>query len=48
MYRPHSEKSTPDQGPKVDTIGAFIIRIGFGGPLYYSYIKDPQNSIGND
>ena len=29
------------------TIGALIIRIGFWGPLYYSYNKEPQNSIGN-
>ena len=30
--------------------GALIIRIGFGGVLYYNYNKDnkePQNSIGN-
>ena len=29
------------------TIGALIIRIGFWGPLYYNYNKEPQNSIGN-
>ena len=23
------------------------IRIGFWGPLYYNYKKNPQNSIGN-
>ena len=28
-------------------IGALIIRIGFGGPLYYKYVKEPQMSIGN-
>ena len=29
------------------TIGALIIRIGFWGILYYSYNKEPPNSIGN-
>ena len=30
------------------SIGALILRIGFWGPLYYSYNKDPpKNSIGN-
>ena len=29
-------------------VGALIFRIGFGGPLYYIFTKDPQNSIGND
>ena len=28
-------------------VGAFIIRIGFWGPLYYKYDKEPQNGIGN-
>ena len=29
-------------------IGASIIRIGFWGPLYYNYSKDPRkNSISN-
>ena len=28
-------------------VGALIIRIGFWGPLYYNYDKEPQNSIGN-
>ena len=36
-----SMESTSYPGP------ALIIRIGFGGPLYYNYNKDPpQNSIG--
>ena len=36
------------EGPGFEeiNIGALIIRIGFGGPLYYSYNKEPQNSIG--
>ena len=29
------------------TIGASIVRIEFWGPLYYSYNKEPQNSIGS-
>ena len=28
-------------------LGVSIIRIGFGGPLYYNYDRSPQNSIGN-
>ena len=29
-------------------IGALIIRVGFGGPLYYNYNKDPpKHSIGS-
>ena len=28
-------------------IGAFIIRIGFWGPLYYIIIRSPQKSVGN-
>ena len=27
--------------------GALVIRIGFWGPLYYNYNKEPHNSIGN-
>ena len=26
---------------------ALIIRMGFWGPLYYTFIKEPQKSIGN-
>ena len=29
------------------TIGALIIRIGFWGPLYYKYNKEPPKYIGN-
>ena len=29
------------------SVGALIIRRGFGGVLYYNYHKEPQNSIGN-
>ena len=29
------------------SIGALIIRIGFWDPLYYTYNKEPQTSIGN-
>ena len=29
------------------TTGALIIKIGFWGPSYYTYNKEPQNSIGN-
>ena len=30
------------------SIGALLIRIGFWGPLYYNYTREPpQNSIGN-
>ena len=36
------------QLPPSSNIGALIIRIGFWGPLYYIYNKEPpQNSIGN-
>ena len=35
------------QGLRVFTIGALIIRIRFWGPLYYTYNKEPQKSIGN-
>ena len=28
-------------------IGAFLIRIGFGGPLYKSYFKESQTSRDN-
>ena len=28
--------------PRIN-IGALIIRVGFWGPLYYNYNKDPQN-----
>ena len=32
-----------------DNIGALIVKIGFGGPFYYTYniIRNPQNGIGN-
>ena len=28
-------------------VGASMIRIGFGGIVYKSYNKEPQNGIGN-
>ena len=32
----------------LDNRGALIIRVGFGGPVYYNYTTEPpQNSIGN-
>ena len=31
--------------PRTANAGALTIRIGFWGPLYYSYNKEPQNSI---
>ena len=35
-------------GFKVNNIGALIIRMGFWGPLYYNYNREPpQNSVGN-
>ena len=35
------------QAPEPYNIGASIIRIGFGGPLYYNYNnKEPQSSLG--
>ena len=35
--------------PKLTNIGALTLKIGFWGPLYYSYsIRNPQNSIGHD
>ena len=35
--------------PESHNVEALIVRLGFGGPLYYSYNQDPppQNSIGN-
>ena len=32
---------------RVNIIRALIIRIGFWGPLYYTYKKEPRNSVGN-
>ena len=34
-------------GWRRSNIGTLIVRIGFGGTLYYTYNKDPQNSLGN-
>ena len=31
----------------VNIMGALLIRIGFWGPLYCNYNKEPQNNIGN-
>ena len=28
-------------------VGASIIRVGFWGPIYYNYNREPQDSIGN-
>ena len=28
-------------------IGALITRIGFGGIIYYPFVRNPQNNIGN-
>ena len=36
----------PTQKVSYGDIGAFIMRIGFRGPIYYSY-NNPQNRIGN-
>ena len=33
--------------PKPRHVGALIVRIGFWGPVDYSYNKEPQNSVGN-
>ena len=42
------EDQSPNAGAEHCKIGAWIIRRGCGGPLYYShYNKEPQNSIGN-
>ena len=30
-----------EEGSLVDNIGALIIRIGFWGPVHYSYDKEP-------
>ena len=30
-------------GWRPGSVGAFIIRMGFGGPLYYSYNTEPPN-----
>ena len=32
--------------PSALNIGALIIRIGFWGPIYYSYKKEPPKNIG--
>ena len=47
----HNDANNFDVPPLGSTrlynIGALIIRIGFWGPLYYNYKKEPQTSIGN-
>ena len=35
--------------PNHGTVEVLIIRIGFWGPVYYNYNKEPpQNGVGND
>ena len=34
---------SPNSKPLQPTIGALIIRIGFWGPFYYTYKKEPPN-----
>ena len=36
----------PDLTSKTYNLGALIIRIGFGGKLYYNLIRNPQDSRG--
>ena len=44
----HTTQRFPDSmGQQRGTIGALIIRMGFWGPLYHNYNKEPQDSIGN-
>ena len=33
------------QGLGVNTIGAVILRIGFGGPLYCNYNREPPKTL---
>ena len=38
---PISVGSSESPKPKAPNIGALKIRIGFGGPLYYNFNKEP-------
>ena len=48
-FQPHPTPLPPSPNPyevlerrsQMSNIGALIIRIGFGGPLYYNYNKEP-------